>query len=139
MQRYNLLERGVEKEFVPALKRLGLGMLPYYPLASGFLTGKYRPGEPPPEGTRLASGIRFYVGVLNERNFSALGKLEEFARERGHTMIELAIGWLATQPFMGSVICGATRSEQVEENANSSEWRLSGDDLAELEMILATF
>jgi aryl-alcohol dehydrogenase-like predicted oxidoreductase len=135
-QRYNLLERAVEREFVPACLSQEVAMIPYYPLASGFLTGKYKPGEPAPEGTRLASGIRFYVGILTEKNFDALAKLQTFAQARGRSMVELAIGWLATQPVVGCIITGATKPEQIEENARASSWRLTPEELAEVDQTL---
>jgi aryl-alcohol dehydrogenase-like predicted oxidoreductase len=133
---YNLLERDVERELVPACRKNGVGIIPFYPLAAGFLTGKYRPGQPPPEGARLSGGTGMAARIINERNFDTLMKLEGFAQERGHTMVELAIGWLASQPAVGSVICGATRPEQVEENAKAGDWRLSPDDLAEVDQIM---
>ena len=131
---YNLLDRRIERELVPACNACGLGVLPYFPLANGFLTGKYRPGEPPPEGTRLSArgmGER----VLTEENFRVLGKLEEFAQAQDHTMLELAIGWLASQPHVGSVIAGATKALQLEQNAKAVEWKLSADERAEVERI----
>ena len=129
---YNLLERRIERELVPACTAYGLGMLPYFPLASGFLTGKYRPGEPPPEGTRLDIG-RMGERVLTEQNFNVLLQLESFAATRGHSMLDLAIGWLASQPHVASVIAGATRPEQVEQNARAAEWRLTAEELNELD------
>jgi aryl-alcohol dehydrogenase-like predicted oxidoreductase len=133
---YSLLERNIERELVPACNRYGLGIIPYSPLASGFLTGKYRPGEPPPEGTRLAGMGSMASRVLNERNFETLGKLEDFARRAGHSMTELAIGWLASQPHVSSVIAGATRPEQVEENVRAGDYRLGPHELKEVDEIL---
>lgn len=132
---YNLLDRRIERELVPACNAYGLGVLPYFPLANGFLTGKYRPGEPPPEGTRLAAAGPRADQVLNERNFQMLTKLESFAQERGHTVLELAIGWLATQPHVASVIAGATKPEQVEENVRAAAWKLSPDELTQVDAI----
>jgi len=129
---YNLLERRIERELVPACTAYGLGILPYFPLASGFLTGKYRPGEPPPEGTRLDIG-RMGERVLTEQNFNVLLQLESFAATRGHSMLDLAVGWLASQPHVASVIAGATKPEQVEENARAAEWRLTTEELNELD------
>jgi len=126
---YNLLDRRVERELVPACRQYGLGILPYFPLASGFLTGKYRPGEPPPAGSRLAVAGAMAQRVLTEANYGVLVKLEAFARERGHTMLELAIGWLASQPHVSSVISGATTPEQVEQNVAAVGWRLSPEDV----------
>lgn len=132
---YNLLDRRVERELVPACNAYGLGVLPYFPLASGFLTGKYRPGQPPPEGTRLATAGPMAHRVLTEPNFEVLGKLESFAESRGHTMLELAIGWLASQPHVPSVIAGATSPEQVEQNLTAAEWRLTGEEMAQVDAI----
>ncbi len=133
---YNLLDRRIERELVPACTKYGLGVLPYFPLASGFLTGKYRPGQPAPEGTRLSAGP-FGARVLNEKNFAMLGKLEAFATERGHTMLELAIGWLASLPHVPSVIAGATKPEQVEQNVAAAGWRLTAEELAEVDKAAA--
>jgi aryl-alcohol dehydrogenase-like predicted oxidoreductase len=132
---YNLLDRRIERELVPACNAYGLGILPYFPLASGFLTGKYRPGEPPPEGTRLASAGPMAERIMTEPNFATLQKLEDFAQARGHSMLDLAIGWLASQPHVGSVIAGATKPEQVEQNVRAAEWQLSPDELAEVDAI----
>jgi aryl-alcohol dehydrogenase-like predicted oxidoreductase len=133
--RYNLLDRRIERELVPACNAHGLGILPYFPLASGFLTGKYRPGEPPPEGTRLAVMGQRAEQTLNDKNFAVLAKLEAFAKARDRSMLDLAIGWLASQPHVGSVIAGATSPEQVEQNIKAGEWRLSADDLAEVDSL----
>jgi aryl-alcohol dehydrogenase-like predicted oxidoreductase len=130
---YNLLDRRIERELVPACNVYGLGILPYFPLANGFLSGKYRSGQPAPEGTRLSSGMG--ERVLTEQNFAVLAKLEEFAQPRGHTVLELAIGWLASQPHVASVIAGATKPEQIEQNVRAAEWRLSPEELAEVDRI----
>ena len=127
---YNLMERAVEAEVIPACDHYGLGVLPYFPLASGFLTGKYRPGEAAAEGTRLAAWGRA-DSVLTERNFAVLEKLEAWAGERGHTVLELAIGWLASQPQVASVIAGATTPEQLGANAAAVAWRLTPEEIAE--------
>lgn len=132
---YNLLERSIEAELAPACQKYGLGIIPFFPLASGFLTGKYRPGESPPPGTRLAGG-GMGSRYLTEENFARLARMEEFAHARDHAVGELAVAWLASQPFVGSVIAGATRPEQVEENARAIEWRLTHDDLTELDAAL---
>jgi aryl-alcohol dehydrogenase-like predicted oxidoreductase len=131
---YNLLDRRVERELVPACNAYGLSVLPYFPLANGFLTGKYRPGQPPPEGTRL-SAPGMADRVLNERNFKVFEGLEAFAQSRGHSMLELAIGWLATQSHVASVIAGATKPEQIEQNVRAAEWKLSAEELAEVDTI----
>jgi aryl-alcohol dehydrogenase-like predicted oxidoreductase len=133
---YNLLERNIERELVPACKKYGLSVLPYFPLASGFLTGKYRPGEPPPEGTRLAGMGANAARILNEKNYDTLMKLEGLAQRSGHTMVDMAIGWLASQPYVGSVIAGATKPEQVEQNAKAAEYRLNPEEMKEVDEIL---
>jgi aryl-alcohol dehydrogenase-like predicted oxidoreductase len=132
---YNLLDRRIERELVPAAKAYGLGVLPYFPLASGFLTGKYKQGEAPPEGTRLGAGGGMADRVLNEGNFETLQKLESFADSAGHTMLELAIGWLASQPHVSSVISGATKPEQVEQNVAAGEWKLNAEEMAKVDEI----
>jgi aryl-alcohol dehydrogenase-like predicted oxidoreductase len=132
---YNLLDRRIERELVPAAKAYGFGVLPYFPLASGFLTGKYKQGEAPPEGTRLAAGGGMADRVLNEGNFETLQKLESFADSAGHTMLELAIGWLASQPHVSSVISGATKPEQVEQNVAAGEWKLNAEEMAKVDEI----
>ena len=131
---YNLLDRRIERELVPASNAYGLGVLPYFPLANGFLSGKYKHGEAAPEGTRL-SARGMADRVLTDENFQVLGRLEEFAQARGHSVLDLAIGWLASQPHVGSVIAGATKTEQLEQNAKAAEWKLSADELAEVDRI----
>ncbi len=134
---YSILNQGPRPEVIPVCERYGLGLLPYFPLASGFLTGKYRPDQAPPEGTRLsAPNSPFAARILNEKNFDALLKLEGFARERGHSMVELAFSWLASQPVVSSVIAGATRPEQVAENARAADWKLTPDEMAEVDAIM---
>ncbi|MPZ48765.1 MAG: aldo/keto reductase [Dehalococcoidia bacterium] len=131
---YSLLDRDVEKELVPACLKYGLGLIPYSPLAGGFLTGKYRPDQAPPEGARLSSqqGGR----ILNEGNFNSLIKLEKFAGDHGHSMVDLAVGWLASQPVVSSVIAGASTPEQVEQNCKAGEWRLTAAELTEIDEIM---
>ena len=131
---YSMLCREVEKELLPFCQAYGLGILPYYPLASGFLTGKYRRGEAPPEETRLASNDR---GMLTDSNFDLLEQLERFAQERGHTVLELAFAWLLGHPEVSSVIAGATRPEQIEANAAACEWDLDEQEMAELDALLS--
>jgi aryl-alcohol dehydrogenase-like predicted oxidoreductase len=133
---YNLLQRNIETELAPACLKYGLGVLPYFPLASGFLTGKYRPNEAPPEGSRLGNPNAPFGRILNEGNFDKLIRLENFAKERGHTMIELAFSWLASRPYVGSVIAGATKPEQVEQNAQAANWKLTDEEYAEIDEIM---
>lgn len=132
---YNLLDRSVERELVPACRHFGVSILPYFPLASGFLTGKYRRGAEPPKGTRLALMKRLADPLMTPENFARIERLEEFARGRGHTMVELATSWLALQPQVASVIAGATSPDQVAENVNACGWKLGADELAEVDKI----
>lgn len=131
---YSLLNRRIERELIPACEACGLGILPYFPLASGLLTGKYRRGEPPPPGTRLAAWPAA-DRLLTDRNFDIIERLTEFAQARGHTLLDLAIGWLATKPYISSVIAGATKPEQVEQNVKAAEWRLTAEEMAEVDAI----
>ncbi|MCH8815513.1 MAG: aldo/keto reductase [Chloroflexi bacterium] len=132
---YNLLDRRVERELAPACNAYGLGILPYFPLASGFLTGKYKQGEAPPEGTRIAAWGARGEQILTDRNFEILKGLEKFAKDRDKTVLELAIGWLASQPHVPSVIAGATKPEQVEQNVAAAGWKLSGEELTAIDTI----
>lgn len=128
---YSLLNRAVERELVPACARYGVGILPYFPLASGFLTGKYRRDAPLPEGARLTNAGPLADRVINDRNWDAVEKLEGIAREAGRSLVDLAIGWLTAQPQVASVIAGATRPEQVAENVAAGEWRPPVEVVAE--------
>jgi aryl-alcohol dehydrogenase-like predicted oxidoreductase len=133
---YSLLAREPREEVLPACRRLGLSFMPYFPLASGLLTGKYRKGRPPPPGTRLA-GRADEDGVMTDERLDVVERLMVFAEQHGHTILELAISWLATQPEIATVIAGATSREQVRENAEAVEtWRLSVDELAEVDDLL---
>ncbi|MBV9355784.1 MAG: aldo/keto reductase [Chloroflexi bacterium] len=129
---FSLVSRGIEQEVLPAVRATGLGLLPYFPLASGLLTGKYRPGVVP-EGTRLASGSAA-ERWLTEQNFALVERLETFAADHGHSLLDLAFAWLLSQTAVGSVIAGATRPEQVDQNVAAGEWRLSP---AEMEAVRA--
>lgn len=133
---YNLLEREAERELVPACLELGLGVIPYFPLAAGVLTGKYKPGEPPPEGTRGYNNPRFESRLKREA-LEAVQRLDAWARERGHTVGELALAWLAARPGVSTVIAGTTRPEQVAANARAAEWKLSPEDVAVVDEVLA--
>jgi len=130
---YNLLDRRIEREVLPACERFGLGQLPYFPLASGLLTGKYDRGQPAPEDTRLA-GERGQ-NALTDANFDLVEKLANYATERGHTLLELAISWLACNPLVASVISGATRVEQVQANVAAAGWQLSAEQIAEIQSL----
>ena len=126
---WNLLTRAVEAEVVPAARRHGLGIVPYFPLASGMLTGKYTQGEEFPEGTRLASN-KYFASVATDDNFAYVDRLRAWVQERGHSLLELAVAWLAAQDGVGSVIAGATNPEQVVANAAAGAWRLDAAELA---------
>jgi len=133
---WNLLEREVEEEVVPAAEKAGVSMLPYFPLASGMLTGKYQRGEGFAEGTRLAVMNDYFGAIASDQNFGKVEALTAFAEAAGHNILELAIGWLASQPCVASVIAGATSPEQVHGNAAAAGWRLDSAALAEVESIL---
>lgn len=129
---WNLLTRGGEEELVPALRRQAMGIVPYFPLESGLLTGKYRRDADFPEGSRLAAMPRFATRATGE-TYAYLEELSQFAQARGHSLLELAFGWLAAQDGVASVIAGATTPEQVAENVRAGgAWQLSGEDLREL-------
>jgi aryl-alcohol dehydrogenase-like predicted oxidoreductase len=132
---YSLLERGIEAEVLGSCERFGLGMLPFFPLGSGMLTGKYHRNEPPPQGTRLATVGRLAERALNERNFTIVEKLTEFAAQRQRGLLDLAFGWLLTKPVISSVIAGATSAAQVEANVAAASWRLSAEDMAAVDAI----
>jgi len=133
---YSLLERGLEKDRLPIMVEHGMSLLPYFPLASGLLTGKYKHNEPLPVGTRLArSPPRHADEFLNERNWRVVDALDAFVAQGGHTLLELAMSWLASRPYIPSIIAGATRPEQVEQNIAAVGWVLSAADLAEIDRI----
>lgn len=130
---YSLLVREPERELLPMMEAYGLGLLPYFPLASGLLSGKYKRGKLP-EGTRL-TGARFSSRFLTEANWQVVERLEAFCNIRGRSLLELAMSWLAINPLVASVIAGATRPEQVEQNANAVHWALKPEDLAEIDSL----
>ncbi|MFI4936269.1 MAG: aldo/keto reductase [Caulobacterales bacterium] len=134
---YSLLERKVEFEVNPACERFGLGMLPFFPLASGLLSGKYKRGEAPAEGTRLAAWGPRGAQALNEKNFDRLDKLTGWAEERGHSMLQLAFAWLLGHKVVSSVIAGATRPDQVAVNATCADWRLTAEEVTEVTALAA--
>ena len=129
---WSLLERGAEAEVVPAARHFRLGVLPYFPLANGLLTGKVRKGQAPPQGSRLAGR----PGYLTEDKLDRVEALISWAAERGLTVLEVAIGALAAQPGCSSVIAGATSPEQVKANAAAADWIPSAADLAELDQVV---
>jgi aryl-alcohol dehydrogenase-like predicted oxidoreductase len=134
---YSLLERDVEREVLPACQHFGLGFLPFFPLASGLLSGKYKRGEAPPEGTRLAAWGARGAQAMSDRNFDRIEALEAWASERGHTILELAFAWLLGHEAVSSVIAGATSPEQVRTNAATAEWRLTPNEVAEVGKLVA--
>ncbi|HTW06275.1 MAG TPA: aldo/keto reductase, partial [Acidimicrobiales bacterium] len=133
---FSLLQREPELGVLEACHRLGTAFIPYFPLKSGLLSGKYHRGEAPPPGTRLASvpGDR-QPEFFNDRTMAAVEALTEFAVEHGHTLLELAIAWLAAKPTVASVICGATQPDQVHANVRAAEWVLSDKEVAEVDAI----
>ncbi|WP_235486482.1 aldo/keto reductase, partial [Frankia sp. AvcI1] len=131
---YSLLERGVEAELVPATLKYGIGVIPYFPLANGLLTGKYQRDEAPAPGTRLAGR----QDELTDEVFDRIDVLETFARERDRSLLDVAIGGLAAQPGVASVIAGATSAVQVRANAAAGQWQPRPDDLAVLDKIAPT-
>lgn len=134
---FSLLERGVEREVLPACERFGLGLLPYFPLASGFLTGKYHRGEPPRQGTRLAAWGKRGEAALNDRNFDRLEALNRWAEQRGRRILDLAFAWLLGHGAVSSVIAGATSPEQVQANARCAEWILTPEEVSEVRALVA--
>jgi aryl-alcohol dehydrogenase-like predicted oxidoreductase len=136
---YSLLGRGIERELLPAMEAMGLGLLPYYPLASGLLTGKYQRGKPLPSDSRFAVITeRNYVGqFLTEANLSRLDALTAFSVQRGYALLDVAISWLYAKPLVASVIAGATKPDQVEANVKAAALKLTAEDIAELDKITA--
>ncbi len=129
---YSLLVRDIERELVPAMREYEIGLLPFFPLASGFLTGKYRRNAPMPEGARITVTQRFQDRYMTDANWEIVEKLRAFAESRGKTLLDLAFSWLAAQPPVASVIAGATKPEQIEANVRAIEWKLSAADLEEV-------
>jgi aryl-alcohol dehydrogenase-like predicted oxidoreductase len=132
---YSLVVRGIEKDLLPAAEEYNLGLLPFFPLASGLLTGKYRRNVALPAGTRLASTQRLADRYLTERNWEIAERLGDFAQSHGHTLLELAFSWLLAQRPVSSVIAGATKPEQLEQNVGAGEWGLSAEELAEIDRL----
>jgi aryl-alcohol dehydrogenase-like predicted oxidoreductase len=132
---YSLVVRDIEKDLVPCAQQYNLGLLPFFPLASGLLTGKYRRGEAAPGDTRFGKVPRLRDRYVTPHNEEVVEKLQSFAQARGHTMLELAFSWLAARPQVSSVIAGATRVEQVEQNVKAVNWNLSAEEMAEIDRI----
>jgi aryl-alcohol dehydrogenase-like predicted oxidoreductase len=133
----SLLERKVEFEVLPACEHFGLGFLPFFPLASGLLSGKYKRGEKPPEGTRLAAWGARGAAAMSDKNFDKVEKLEAWAGERGHTILELAFAWLLGHEVVSSVIAGATTPEQVKTNAATAAWALAPEEVEEVGKLIS--
>ena len=132
---YSLMHREPEKRVLPECVRRRLAFLPYFPLANGLLTGKYRAGQPLPAGSRAEAG--FGPKVFTEENLAIADSLREFAEARGHSLLELAFSWLASRPAVASVIAGAKSAEQARSNARAAEWALTDAELVEVDRILA--
>ena len=132
---YSLVVREIEKDLLPAVQEYKLGLLPFFPLASGLLTGKYKRGTAAPEDTRFGKSPALRDRYVTPRNEDMVGKLQAFAEKRGHSMLELAFSWLASRPQVASVIAGATRAEHVEQNVKAIGWALSAEELAEIDGI----
>jgi aryl-alcohol dehydrogenase-like predicted oxidoreductase len=133
---YSLLERSPEAEVIPEIERLGISLVPYFPLASGMLTGKYKRGEPAPEGTRLAMWGDRASRFLSDSRFDVVERLGEYAAAHGHGLAELALSWVAGAPTVASVIAGATTPEQVRANAAATgAWQLTAEERAEVDAL----
>ena len=135
---YSLLARSPERELIPALERCGAGLLPYFPLASGLLSGKYRRDAPLPAGSRIGDFRQYQDRHLSDANWAIVERLREFCAQRGHTLLELAFSWLASRPCVSSVIAGASTPAQLEQNVKAADWALTPDDQAEIDRITST-
>jgi len=132
---YSLLVRQIEQEKLPVMQAYGLGLLPYFPLASGMLTGKYTRDARPGSDTRFGAWKRLGDRYSTSENWAAVEALKEFAESRGHSLTELAFSWLLQHPNVASVIAGATKPEQVEQNAKAAAWQLSSEDLKTIDAL----
>jgi len=132
---YSLLDRGIERDLVPAMREHGMTLLPYRPVASGLLTGKYRRGKPLPKGSRLAGSGHHASDVINNRNWNMVEQIQDVASRSGHSLLEIAFGWLLARPVTASVIAGATTPEQIEQNVRAGATQLSAADVAALDRI----
>jgi aryl-alcohol dehydrogenase-like predicted oxidoreductase len=131
--KYSLADRSADDELIPACEHVGVDLLPFFPLEFGLLTGKYRRGEPAPDGSRLASQTQ----RLQDADFDTIEALEAFAAERSLSILDVAIGGLVAQPYIGSVIAGATSAEQVVANVKAGDWEPTDEDLAALDDLTA--
>jgi aryl-alcohol dehydrogenase-like predicted oxidoreductase len=136
-ERYSLLQRDLDRELMAVIQSYGLGLIPFSPLADGLLTGKYRRGAAPPAGTRFATAPHIAERNLTEANWAIVERLEAFCAARGHTLLELAFSWLLQRPGVASVIAGATSPEQVAANTAAAGWRLSREDMDEIDRLTA--
>ena len=136
-EEYSLLARRLDHEMMPMLESYGLGLIPFAPLASGLLTGKYQPGRPLPDGARLSYMTRAADRYLTDDNWAIVERLDRFAAERGHSLLELAVSWLARRPQVATVIAGATKPEQVEANVAAAGWAITEDDMREIDRLTA--
>ena len=132
---YSLLVRDIERELMPAIEKHGLGLLPYFPLSGGLLTGKYKRNAPMPAGARLTGAKNMADRYMTDAGWRAIEGLESFVAKRGKTMLELAFGWLLAHRPVASVIAGASTPEQVEQNVKASSWALTSDDLAVIDTL----
>ncbi len=132
---WNLLKRHVEDEIVPACRHYDVSVMPFYPIASGLLTGKYGKDRPLPAGTRLGD-LDFYARVASTRNFDKVGALTEFAEARGHTILELAMSWLSGRAGVSSVLVGASSAQQLEKNAEAIGWNLSAEERSDIDALI---
>ena len=130
--RYNIFDRAIERELVPFCKQYGIGIIPYSPLAGGILTGKYKEGEAPPPDTRAGRNQRMQ-SQLNSETLGKVSALRKWSEDKGHTVGELALAWLLSRPEVSTIIAGATRPEQVDANAKAADWKLSPDELKEID------
>ncbi len=134
---YNLLVRDIDRDLLPAMQEYGLGLMPAFPLASGALTGKYKRNAPMPDGARLTTTKRLADRYFSDAQWPKIEALEKFCAARGHSMVELAISWLAARPQVSSIIAGATKPEQLEMNVKAADWALTAEDMAEIDRITA--
>jgi aryl-alcohol dehydrogenase-like predicted oxidoreductase len=132
---FSLVVRGIENDLMPAASAYGMGLLPYFPLASGLLTGKYRRNAPLPANSRLTTTARLAERYLSDKNWAISEKLIDFAEARGHSALELAFSWLLGKPPVASVIAGATKPEQLEQNVKAGGWKLTDAEMAEIDAI----
>lgn len=132
---YSLLARDPERELIPAMRAHGVSLLPYYPLASGFLTGKYRRDAAMPQDTRLAKTKRYVDMFMTDANWTRIEQLEAFCTQRSRTLLELAFSWLCAQPVVACVIAGATKPEQLEANIRAADWQLTQEELQHIDKI----